>query len=326
MTMKSCLDRFPHPDALREGLRTVFGGNPTDGGNVIVLRREPAVWASTYPSEIVTCRVESEGELKLYCKYALGPSYESYGHRGGPPYEAEVYRRVLSSVPIPVPTFYGAYPDAESGGVWLILQYLDQSSRVTKGPQPRSILAAAEWLGRFHSAVENRVSSPAVSFLKRYDVDYYSGWVHRTWSYARSLRTELPWLATLCERSQESFVVLLEAQPTIIHGEFYPHNILLSRGTIYPIDWESAAIAPGEIDLAMLTEAWGPDDVRECELVYRRARWNGASSDAFERRLAVARLYLCFRWLGDQPVWTVDEENRFYFDQMRSIGENIGLI
>jgi len=33
-------------------------------------------------------------------------------------------------------------------------------------------------------------------------------------------------------------------------NEFFPHNVLLRNGTVHPVDWEAAAIAPGELDLA----------------------------------------------------------------------------
>jgi thiamine kinase-like enzyme len=118
----------------------------------------------------------------------------------------------------------------------------------------------------------------------------------------------------------------LFSSPTIIHGEFYPHNVLLSDGQIYPIDWESAAIAAGEIDLSALTEAWRPEHRRQCELAYQEARWGRAAPAEFERALAAARLYLCFRWMGEQPGWTLGAGHREYFDRMQISGEQLGLI
>jgi hypothetical protein len=57
---------------------------------------------------------------------------------------------------------------------------------------------------------------------------------------------------------------------------------------IYPVDWESAAVAAGEIDLAALTEGWPPGFVEQCELEYQRARWPEGPPTGFERRLAAA--------------------------------------
>jgi aminoglycoside phosphotransferase (APT) family kinase protein len=316
---------LPCLDALTAGLNTVLVNGAVPGEKLRIRERVPAIWSSTYPSEIVTCRA-GQRELRLYCKYMAGLRYQSYGHRGGLQYETEVYRRILQSSLLPTARYYGAYLEPETRDVWLILEYLDGSLRLPKAPQPRSLLEAARWIGRFHSTNEPRVSRPAASFLSRYDSEYYLGWACRTVEYAHGLQPVLPWLEPLCGRFQQCAEILLSGPQTIIHGEFYPHNILVSDGIIYPIDWESAAIAAGEIDLAMLTEGWNPDDVRRCEAEYRQARWNGVTPRDFVRRLAVARLYQSLRWLGERRDWTLNKGNRYYFDQLRAIGEELQLI
>ena len=316
--------QYPSLQVLTAGLNAVLGG--AEGNSCRVTDRAPAISSSTYPSEIVTCWMGDRGELTLYCKYMAGLSFDSYGHRWGVPYESEVYRHILQPLPFSVPKFYGSYDNVTTGDTWLILGCVDPSLRLAKGPQPETMLRAAEWIGRFHAANEPRVSTATLSFLNRYDSEYYVGWVRRTSLFASSLHQRFPWLTTLSERFEEYIDILLSAAPTVIHGEYYPHNVLVSDGVIYPLDWESAAIAAGEIDLATLTEAWNPEMVRQCELEYRRARWPEGSPGEFARRLAAARLYLCFRWLGDQPDWTLGDGNRFYFEQMRSAGEALGFI
>ena len=324
--MKPPPSRFPDLEALSVGLNAVVGGNGSRRSRISILDRTPAIYASTYPSEIVTCQRGNHRELKLYCKYMAGLSYDSYGHRGAVPYEIEVYRHVLQPLPISVPKFYGSYNDVATDDTWLILGCVDPSLRLGKGPQPETMLRAAEWIGRFHAANEPRVSMAALSFLNRYDSEYYLGWVRRTSLFAGSLHQHFPLLTTLSERIEECIDILLSAPPTVIHGEYYPHNVLVSDGVIYPLDWESAAIASGEIDLATLTEAWGPEIMRQCELKYQQARWGVTTAPEFSRRLAAARLYLCFRWLGDQPDWTVGEGSRCYFEQLHSLAEELGLL
>jgi len=310
--------RMPDLLSLTAGLNTVIGGR-----RLTIVDRTPVPLASTYPSEIVTCRIQESGEFKVYCKYFGGLSYESYGHRGGVVYEAEVYRRLLGSLPVSVPTFYGTYQDRANAETWLILEYLENTLRLGKSPQPESMLRAARWIGRFHKISEPRVSS-AVSVLNSYTVDYYLGWVRRTLHFARSLHARFPWLQVLCENAGEIAAVLVTPQPTIIHGEYYPHNILVRGDQIYPIDWESAAIGAGEIDLATLTEAWPTEIAQQCEREYQAARWPEEPPADFERRLAAARAYLCFRWLGDQPEWTLHDAD--YFEQLRAAGEELGII
>jgi thiamine kinase-like enzyme len=89
----------------------------------------------------------------------------------------------------------------------------------------------------------------------------------------------------------------------VIHGEYYPSNILFCGSRVLPVDWESAAAVAGEIDLAALTEAWPRKASQECELEYCRARWLDGAPGDFGRRLAAARFYMAFRWLSDDPNW-----------------------
>jgi hypothetical protein len=317
----------PRLKALTAGLSTVMCGNGSRREILTVLDRTPSVYASTYPSEVITCRIGNHRGFKLYCKYMTdGGGPNGYGHRGGVPYEVEVYRRVLDPLQLSVPRFYGSYEDFETGELWLVLEYLDQSMRMTKGPQPETVVKAARWIGQFHAANEGRISDEALSLLNRYSSNYYLGWVHRTSRFSRKLRHKFPWAQSLCKHLEEFIEILLSPPLTIIHGEYYPHNIVIRRSVIYPIDWESTSIAAGEIDLATLTEGWGDEIARQCEFEYRRARWGAGSSADFERRLAAARLYLSFRWLGERPDWTAGDGNSFYFDQLRSVGEEFGVV
>jgi hypothetical protein len=200
---------------------------------------------------------------------------------------------------------------------------------------------AARWIGRFHNATEERHSGASMRFLKRYDAEYYLGWARRTSLLAGRLRPRLPWLTTLCGRFEDVVPLLLASPPTVTHGEYYPPNVLIRGGTVYPIDWESAAVAAGEIDLVTLTEAWGAEIERQCKVEYQQARWPKGPPADFERRLCAAQLYLQFRWLchenrdifsgkgagGEQTDRSRESKVRLYrLEQLRSLGERLGLI
>jgi aminoglycoside phosphotransferase (APT) family kinase protein len=264
----------------------------------------------------------------LFCEYAAGGHPDNvYGHRGGVAYEAAVYRHLLQPSQASTPTWYGTYTDISTGGSWLVLEYLEKNLRlpqVTETAAPMSL--AARWIGQFHRVSEERLSRVPMRFLIRYNTEYYLGWVRRTSLFAGHLHQRFPWLGTLCEQSEE-FISLLSTSPlAVIHGEYYPKNILFRGGAVYPIDWESAAVAAGEIDLAALTENWGVEIVRQCKHEYQRARWPEGAPANFERKLCAARLYLYFRWLGDRPNWTTHPRYLHSFAQLRSAGERLGLI
>jgi hypothetical protein len=315
--------QFPDLETLRAGLTLVFNGNGFTDGQVTVLDREPFNVRSTFPSEIVTCRLDNGSEPRLYCKYSADLLFSAYGHRGGVSYEAKVYQNALRPLPLSTPAFYGAHKDL-TGNTWLILEFLDKS--VGACYLPNGMNLSARWLGRFHAANEARYSTTPMSFLKSYDAEYYIGWVHRTLSYARQSDTCFQWLETLCKTFQDSLPSLLSASQTLIHGEYYPGNILFRSGDIYPVDWESAAIAVGEIDLASLADGWNEGIVRECQLEYQQARWPNGRPSNFETIFDLSRIYWHFRWLGDKPHWPSPETRQRRFKLLRSAAERLSLV
>jgi thiamine kinase-like enzyme len=323
---KPWLVRFPEPRSLAAGLLSALSGNGCGAGGVTVVDRQPNALASTFPSEVVTCRLAGGDEVRLLCKYEAGLFEDTHGHRGGVRYEAEVYRHVLHPLQTTTPTFYGAHVERATGAAWLFLEYLDNATCVGKSSQAGPRLSrAARWIGHFHARNEARLARGPLPALNRYDLDYYLGWARRTARYARPLFAHYPWLAQVCKRFGEVAAHLLGVAPTVIHGEFYPHNVLMRAGTVYPIDWESAAVAAGEIDLAALTEGWPAHTVRACVRQYRRARWPEGAPPDFERTLDAARVYLHLRWLGD-PEREVRQRRLWSFNELRSVAARLGMI
>jgi hypothetical protein len=324
--MQVLRSRLPDLQTLTAGLNAIFNGNASAGHQVIVLDRQPNTWISSFPSEVVTCRFNEGSARQIFCKYEAGHSHSAYGHRGGVAYEAAVYRYVLQSLSISTPRFYGVYSDKTTDETWLILEYLDSSAQMHTIPEPAAMHLAARWLGQFHATAEAYLSSTPLPFLTTYDTEYYLGWVRRTLLFADPLSRRFPWLANLCKRFEEFVALLVTLPATIIHGEYYPGNVLFRDGAIYPVDWESAAIAVGEIDLASLTDRWPAEVAQQCELEYQQTRWPQGSPADFERALAAARLYVQFRWLGDRPDWTIRESSLSRFEHMHTVGKQLGLI
>jgi hypothetical protein len=331
--------RLPNLQTLAAGLTSVLRSQAT------VLDRQPNTFASTFPSEIVRCQLGDGRRLLLLCKYGADHSTSlsgRTGHKGGVPYEAAAYRHVLRTSRASTPKFYGAYEDVESGETWLVLEYLEESVRLRKLRESSAAMGlAARWIGRFHNATEEDLSDASMRFLSRYDAEYYLGWARRTSSLTGHLRQRFQWLPTLCERFEVVVPHLLASPPTVIHGEYYPSNILFRAGKVYPIDWESAAVAAGELDLATLTENWGAKIERRCELEYQSTRWPEGTPADFGRRLCSARLYLQFRWLCHEnrdlltgkgtggERWDRSHKVNvppYRLEQLRSLGDRLDLI
>jgi Phosphotransferase enzyme family len=316
---------YPDAGTLAAGLGSLFGTVPAD---LVVLERSPNVFTSTFASEIVRFRVADGAERRVLCKYDAIVSPHRGQHRGGVGYEGAVYRDILAPLRATAPMFYGLYEDA-AGQAWLVVEYVADGMRLPKTAGcERHMTAAARWIGEFHAAAEEQYQSAASRSLRRYDAAYYRGWANRTWSYTGRERTRFPWLRALCA-CYNDVVPAMAAQPTsVIHGEYYPENILIrtDSGVVCPVDWEATAIGAGEVDVASLVDGWPEHVVQECGSTYQQARWPGGAPEGFQERMRVAQLYWLFRWMGDRPHWTTSEAARCRFEQLRSIGEQLGVI
>lgn len=318
--------RVPNIGPLKRGLESIFNPRKVRTQSIIVVDRELSPYSTSFPCEIVTCQFGKRKMLRVFCKYTRPNDYTGHGHRGRVEREGVVYKEVLSSSDCK-PKFYGVYNEPRTGEHWLFLEYLEEAMRISKvglwGPP-----LAANWIGRFHAAKEHLAKNHQWTFLKRYDQDYYLGWARRTNEYAGPMHRRYPWLQTVCKHAEELLAPLLKARPTVIHGEYYAQNILYHRGRVCPIDWESAAIADGLIDLAFLTEGtWPSEVVQDCVKEYQQGRWpEGVPAGfKFEETLKAAYLYVCFRWLGDVRSSTHGKALR-YFESLQSLLQRQGII
>lgn len=326
--MRAFDSELPCLDSLQEGLASAFEDTEFSRREFTVLARKRNPYSSTFPAEIVTCSFADGRKLRLHCKYEAGRGDGVAGHRRGLGYEASVYSDVLRPVDAGVPRFYGAHCDGAKGEMWLILEYLDRTLAAHKTASPAgSLLSASRWIGQFHARAGKLLWRDFPPFLMVHTEGFYTRWARRTALLARRLGDQFQWLALVSKRFEALVPALVAGGNTVIHGEFYPQNILARAGKVYPVDWQSAAVAAGEIDLASLTSGrWPSRLVRECEAEYARARWpEGAPSD-FGARVAMARAYWALRFLGDDPEAGLLYRNRGYLSALQSASKQLGLI
>ncbi|HYT59667.1 MAG TPA: hypothetical protein VEL06_05825 [Haliangiales bacterium] len=331
--MKTPLSLLPALPRLADGLMAALVAKDSPRPVTVLSRKVPR-FMYTFPNEVVTCRLPDGHKRRVFIKYQAGRGHQSFGHRGDVRYEAKVYQHLLRSLPGFRPRFLGALTEPAINDTWLMLEFAYGAARVfdlsfhESTAQARALMESARWIGQFHAACEARVQDPALSFLKRYDAEYYRGWARRMAEFSRPLQGRFPWLVGLRKWGDAWFAPLLTAPQTVIHGEFYSKTVLVRKEKLFVVDWESAAVAPGEIDLATLTEGkhWRGRIARQCEREYQRARWPGGVPTGFKRTLAAARIYLHFRWLGERPDWTVREKTIWRYDHLRAAAKQLGLI
>jgi hypothetical protein len=309
----------------------------SNGSELTILERERNAYSSGSLSDIVTCRCADGRPLRLLVKYAQYPDAAHYRHPSqepftvgswsNVPYEAQVYREVLEPLRLSTPKFYGTYQEPGSGRLWLVLEYFDNAIPLDEQFDDSAMKLAASWLGRFHAISEQRIANKAdVSCLKIHDGSYYSAFATRALAHAGRLDQSFSWLPNLCSRFKDFARSIWTVRPTITHGDYFQHNILIRDRNIHPVDWEEAAIDLGEIDLACLTYRWPASVTECCELEYKKSRWPQGSPDDFETVANAARLALYFDDIRNVANWTDRDERLTFSKGMRSLGERLGLI
>ena len=289
-------------------------------GAAAILDRGTLPARSSADCEIVTCRMPDGACRQLFCKFGPLAADGQPTQRFGVAYEAQVYDQLLPAWRDDVPHLHGALLDAATQTMGLALDYLDGATPLHQVSQPKAgLLAAARWIAGFHRWGETAAVPP---FLQRYDTEFYRLWTERAGHFTRGLPGRYPWLPGLCERGRRRLPALLPPA-TIIHGEYQANNILVCDGRNVVTDWESAALAAGELDLASLTWGWDDDLAGLCEQQYCLARWPGGPPGDFALRLTAARVFLHLRWLGD-----ADEEDGFEtrisdLEELRPLAERL---
>jgi len=302
------LEKLIPDSTLERRLEAALAG--TLPGVVRVQSREPNSYSSTFPTEVVTCTISGAAPIRLFCKHFRSKTGRRPRKTADPFYEIKVYRHVLSAVPLSVPQYLGAWTDDESGDGLLVIENLEESRRVTKTNDQQSAFAgAARWIGEFHKYCASISGRPDLDFLTSLDADFYVERAHQLTINFELQPETCAWLRLLSERFDEVLESVRDSVPTIIHGEYYSQNILVRQNLVYPVDWETARIGMGELDLAMLLEGWSDAMVNRCVRAYDAARGGGSDEAAVRRRLTVARIFLNVYWLSsfsDAPAWRLD--------------------
>jgi len=287
----------PTRAALRRGLEQVLAGEIAERGPLRITSRRPSPRASTYLADVVRVRFADGSSERLLCKYAGGVDLDPASPHRGLAHEAAVYDRVLQAAPLSLPQVWGSFRDPGTGEFGLVLRFYDDGLTSAQASDHGGTTAAVRWLAELHRWAESRIDDPGWRILDRYDAAFYRRWLDRTCELARPLAAEVPWLEQVAAAYRDRIPLLVQERPTLIHGEYTPRNAFWAEGRIMPVDWETAAIGPGQIDLAVYTFDWELEDTRELEAAYAEARWGGGAPAEFAETMLAARLYVSFHWI-----------------------------
>jgi aminoglycoside phosphotransferase (APT) family kinase protein len=291
---------------------------------VDVGHREPNVYTSSFPSEIVTCAFDDGVERRLFIKRYVPGVHDGFGYWRGGPYEARIYGDILASLDLGTPALFGSWSDPATDHTFLALEHVD-GLRLHRSA-PSSLVDVGRWLGALHR--QGTPVATAHPSVRRYDAAFFRGWSERALRCVREVRPDTDWIEALVHRFDEQMVPLLLAdEPVFVHGELYPENVLVAGERICVVDWQSAAIGSGAIDLASLTEGyWQPDLVRDCREAYLRARWPDGDHATIDDAMEAAQLYWALRWLGAEGGAAPADRHIGYVETLRTAAGHLGLV
>jgi aminoglycoside phosphotransferase (APT) family kinase protein len=222
-----------------------------------------------------------------------------------------------------VPHCYGAVAEPSIGRYWLFLEAVDGAPLWQTG-ELRAWEETARWLAQLHAG-----EAPAVhSHLIRYDAAYFRRWIDRAVAFAPE--GSLDAVAAGWNRVVER----LSAWPrSFVHGEFYPSNVLVRRGTassrVVALDWEMAGVGPGLLDLAALgAGGWTQAERERLALVYLDSLPPAGrpSEDVLLHALAYFRLYVAVQWVGWSEDWSPPAEHAHdWLSEALSLADELGF-
>src|SRR5688572_9697465 len=166
------INTLPDSQLLSEHLSKLFSATAEP---IEIISRSPFKGSSTFPAEIIYCKLHDGRALSLFGKYLAGLGPNNHGHRGGVEYEIRIYDEVLRNLPLPKANFWGMCFFKETEETLLLMDFLEDSISLKGNPDINFYLNAASWAARMHSFFEGNVPS----FVKEYDQAYYTIWLTR---------------------------------------------------------------------------------------------------------------------------------------------------
>jgi hypothetical protein len=291
-----------------EAVLTGWRGTPVQ---VSHLRREESSFATRAPVEVVSVRLDRGERVSLFVKRGGG---DEHPDKARPDREVEVYRRLLDNPDLPVARCYGACVEPGAGRHELFLELLDGWDLRYHGLD-RWALAVQE-LARLHSWFASRRDGLSqCDALLRLDVGYFDTWAARAAAAVLARSSELSsHLAPVLAGYDEVSRLLSQQPPTLVHNDLSPKNVVVGRSPdsprVYLVDWETAGVGCGLLDLVHLTYGLAPEDDRRLRASYFGALEGVAPASGGERQrlLAACDLHKTLFRLAHAGRWEVEPE------------------
>jgi len=270
--------------------------------------------SSTFAAERLRVKLDDGDQLHVFFK-DLNPQNQLEAARlirstqlEGGLRELQMYRQILTMGDFETPRLYASRWEPEQAIHWLFLEYVGPSLK--KATDPHLWDEAARWVARFH-AKSAQWTAEWTSFLPRYDRTHYQECVERIQEKLPHVDPEdRPVIQKAMEHLTNSIDHLLEQPQSVIHGQYYGHNVIIRKAPpncrVTTIDWESAALGPSFFDIACLSAGkWTAEQKERMRRAYfdeyRLASETKLTWNDFIEALFDLNIYQSLVWLGWWP-------------------------
>ena len=309
----------PADDDLLELVRGAF-----DGRTVTAITRHPYPYATSSPLEELRVHFDHGDAPTLIFKDLAWERLLDDARQSKPAFlynprrAVEIYPRILGPGGIG-PRCYAAIADARPARYWLLLEKVPGVELWQLG-ELAVWESVARWLGGFHAhfageIAELRTRNP---YLLDYEASWFELWRGRAQTaLAQSDDHRAQELVSRLDRYDDVVDALDALSSTLVHGEFYPSNVMVVRSDgdprVCPVDWEMAGTGPGLLDLAALAGGFKRRERGRLFNAYRSAMLEVGADLSPEEEMRASlercRLHLALQWIGWSASWKAPAEH-----------------
>lgn len=278
------------------------------GRPVVEVSRRPYAYRTSYPLHEIEAVAADGSRISLLRKDLRRTGLEPNARRAKPEFLHDP-RREIEAYRLLAPHHLGTAELLDSGEDWLLLEKID-GVELWQVDDLETWRWVARWLADLHELFAD--SPPDSPHLLCYDAHFYRLWALRARRFAG------PVLDNIVSGYEAVTERLCALPTTLVHGEFYPSNVLVAGGRVAPVDWEMASLGPGLVDLAALTSgSWSATD---------RAAVVAAYGEVDPQTLDCCRLHLALQWLGWSRVWNPPVEHAHdWLTEALDTAERLGI-
>jgi aminoglycoside phosphotransferase (APT) family kinase protein len=306
---------------------------------IVSLSRRLAPYRASFHLEEVDLRLDGGTRLDLVFK-DLGQQLET-ARRVKPQFlynprrEIDAYRAILAHERLGTPICYGTVVEPCDSQYWLFIERIE-GTRLRELGEFSTWELAARWVAALHVEYAPQANQlQGQTHLLKYDREYMALWIERARQVSGIDPTTVGQIEWLAQRYDAIVERLATLPVTLIHGEFYPSNIMVrntaSGVSLSPVDWEMAALGPGLLDLAAITSgSWSKRKAVALARAYydvaRHAYTEIRSFKQFMYALDCCRLYHAVQWLGWSAEWVPPPEHTHdWMNAALQLAEHLGL-